>query len=105
MSPKRKNPQVSVVAVDLGAVRAIEIGEHDLVLVFLDLEMEATDALVGELDVIPLLAADGDRGGNVLVKPSTVSAVQDANGDDGHGTQERSGGFCRTGRQAGTGQA
>ena len=91
-----QDPQMRVVAVDLGAVGAVEIGKHDLVLIFLDLEMEAADTLVGELDVVPFLAADRDRSGDVVVQPPAVGAVQDANRRQGPwARQECSGSVAR----------
>ena len=49
-------PELDILAVDLGAVGALQIGEHDLVLIGLDLDVKATDALVVELDRVAFLA-------------------------------------------------
>ena len=56
-----QDAQLRVFAVDAGAVGALQVGEHQLALVFLDLEVEAADPLVVELDRVAFLAADGDR--------------------------------------------
>ena len=66
-SPWRRNPELDVLAVDFRPVGALQIGEHELALVFLDLDVKAADAVVVELDGVAFFAADGDRRGQVVV--------------------------------------
>jgi len=44
--------------------------------IFLDLQVESADPLVIELDQVALLAADGDRGGQVVEDLAAVGAVE-----------------------------
>ena len=68
--------EMDALAVDLGAVGALQVGKDQLAVVFLDLQMEAADPLVVELDGIAFLAADGQRRGNVVEVPPAIGAVQ-----------------------------
>ena len=52
---------MSVLAVDTSAVGAFQIGQNQLLLIFLDLDMKATDALIVELNRIAFLAANRNR--------------------------------------------
>ena len=78
-------PELDGLAVDLGAVGAFQVGQHQLALVFLDFQMEAADPLVVELDGVSLLAADSQGGRNILENASPVSAVQNSQGNSCHG--------------------
>ena len=71
-----EDPELDRLAVDLGAVGALQVGQHELLVVLLDLQVEAADALVVELDGVALLAADGDRRGQVLERASPIGPVQ-----------------------------
>ena len=55
-----QNAKLDVFAVDLGAVGAFQIGEHELLVIFLNLDVVAADAFVVELDGVAFFAADGD---------------------------------------------
>ena len=68
--------EMNALTVDLGAVGALQVGKHQFALVLLDLEMEAADPLVVELDEIAFLAADGQRRGNIIEVPPAIGAVQ-----------------------------
>ena len=59
-----QDAQLDVFAVDLGAVGAFQIGDDDLVLIFLDLDVKAADALVVELQRVAFFAADVTGVGN-----------------------------------------
>jgi hypothetical protein len=63
---------------DLGAVGALEVRDHDLVLIFLDLDVEAADALVVELERVSLFAADGDRRGQLVIDTAAIGPVEHA---------------------------
>ena len=78
------DPHLDVLAVDLRAVGALEIGEDDLVVVLLELEVVAANPFVVELDRVALLAADRDRRGEAFEHLATVGAVQDSEGDIRH---------------------
>jgi len=72
-------------AVDAGAVGAFEVGEDDVAVVFLDLGVEAADALVVEPHEVAFLAADGDRRGEVAEHAAAVHPLQDLKRDARHG--------------------
>ena len=67
---------MDALAVDLGAVGALQVGQDQLALVFLDLQVEAADPLVVELDGIAFLPAHGQRRGNLVEGPPAISAIQ-----------------------------
>src|SRR4029079_1967932 len=71
-----KDAKLDVFAVDLGAVGAFQIRDDDLVLVFLNLDVEAADPLVVELDAVPFFASDGYRRGKIVVDAAAVGAVE-----------------------------
>ena len=78
--PRPEDPKLHRLAVDLGAVGAFQVGQHHLAFVFLDLQMEAADPLVVELDRVPLFAADGQWGGNVFEDTPPVRPVKNPQG-------------------------
>ena len=73
---RAEHPNLHALAVDLRAVGALQVGQHDLVLVFLDLQVEAADPFVVELEGVAFLAADGKRRGHVGEDSPPVGAVQ-----------------------------
>lgn len=81
------DPHLDVLAVDLGAVGALEVGEDELVLVVLELEVVAADPLVVELDRVassrPMVIGVGISRNT---RPRS-GAVQDAERDVGHGRE------------------
>src|SRR5207237_2661708 len=54
-----EDAELHVLAVDLRAVGALQVGDHVAVVIFLNLDMEAADPLVVALDGVPLIAAAG----------------------------------------------
>ena len=68
-----QNAEMRIVAVDLGAVGAVEVREDDLFLIFLNFQVKAADPLVGQLDVVPFLAADRDGRCHVVVQSPPVA--------------------------------
>ena len=50
---------MDALAVDLGTVGALQVGQDQLALILLDLQMEAADPLVVELDGIAFLPTHG----------------------------------------------
>jgi hypothetical protein len=79
-----KQPQLHGLAIDLGAVGASQVGEHQFALILLDLQVKPADPLIVELDRIALFAADGDRRGETVVHPSPVRSIQDPQRDQRH---------------------
>ena len=79
-----EDAKLGVLAVDAGAVGALQVGEHELALIFLDFEMEAADALVVELDGVAFLAADGDGRLKLLEHLAAVGAVEHTEGNASH---------------------
>ena len=82
-----EDPQLDVLAVDLGAVGALQIGDHDLVLIGLDFDVESADPLVVELDRVAFLAADGDGRRQFFEDAAAIGPVQDAQSNLGHKRQ------------------
>ena len=67
---------MDALAVDLGAVGALQVGKDQLAVVLLDLEVEAADPLVVELDGVAFLAAHGQRRGNAVEVSPAIGPVQ-----------------------------
>ena len=72
---------MDALAIDLGAIGALQVGEDQFAVVFLDLEVEATDPLVVELNGIAFLPADRQRRGNVSEVPPPIGAIQNPQGN------------------------
>jgi hypothetical protein len=79
-----EDPHLDVLAVDLRAVGALQVGGDDLVAVVLEFEVIPADPLVVQLDRIAVLAADRDRRGHVFKHTAAVGAMQDAESDQSH---------------------
>jgi hypothetical protein len=56
-----EDAKLAILTIHSSSVGAFEIGEYQVVVVFLDLAMEPADSFVVELDGIPFLATYGDR--------------------------------------------
>src|SRR6185369_14987263 len=61
-----ENTKLNVLAVDFGPVRALQVGNDQPPVVFLNFDMVSAHPLVVELNGISLLAADGDRQREIL---------------------------------------
>jgi hypothetical protein len=84
------DPHLDVLAVHPRAIGALEIGEDDLVVVLLQLQVVPADPLVVELDGVPLLAADRDGHREMIEDTAPVGAVENAEGDGSHGVSKSS---------------
>ena len=72
-----QDPQLNLFAVDPRPIGASQIGEHDVLLVILYLDVEATDPLVVQLDRVAFFATDRHRRQNVLVHMTAIGAIDD----------------------------
>src|SRR5262249_17615835 len=72
------------VAVDPGAVGALQVGEDDLGVVALDLGVVAANALVVETEQVALFPANGHRGAQVAEDAALVNPFQYLKGDRRH---------------------
>ena len=80
-----QDAKLHVLVVDLRAVGAFQVGDHQAVVIFLNLDVIPADPLVVELDRVALFAADGDRRIEILKDAAPVGAVEHADRDAGHG--------------------
>lgn len=79
-----KNSKLAVLAVHPRAVGALQIGEHKMIVVFLDLAMEAADAFVVQLDGISFFAPNRDGGLEICEYSPTICPLDNAKGESGH---------------------
>jgi hypothetical protein len=74
---KTQNAQLNVFAVHLRAVGALKIGEHQAAVVFLNLDMEATNSIIIELNRVAFLAPDQPVRRGPLPKTGLVTQSED----------------------------
>ena len=73
--------------VDLGSVGAVEIGENQPAVVFLDLQVKPADPLVIQLDRIVLFATDGERGRQPGKNTPALVTFKNPDCDFGHSVE------------------
>ena len=70
--------------IDSGAIGAVEIGEHKIIVIHLNPQVNPADTFIIELDRIAFFTPDRDRKRDVFVDLATVCTVEDSKGDLGH---------------------
>ena len=73
-----QNPQLDVLSINLRPVGALQVGQHEAIVVFLDFDMKAADPFVVELDGIAFLAADCHRSGQTIKYSPAIGAIEHA---------------------------
>jgi hypothetical protein len=73
-----QDAELDILAVDLGAVRAFQVGQHDLVLVFLNLDVKPAHALVVQLQRVALLAANRHRRLQLVEDAAAIGPIEHA---------------------------
>jgi len=80
---------LDILVVDFGPICAFQVGQHQAGVVFLYLQVKATDALVVQLDRIAFLATDRDRRIQFIVDAPAIGSVDNTQYNPGHSARLR----------------
>ncbi len=71
-----KNSQLDRMSVHTTAVRAVQVGENDLTMIFLQLGVQPTDTFIVQLNHVVFFTANRDRRFDISKDSSSFQALQ-----------------------------